>query len=176
MSKSNLINIDETIKKAAKEAIREFDKEKKDEYRRKVFHNTKLLLSHYNDLKAHINNAIDDINKLKEHELEKSEFIDMGKSTDELYILSIKRSKMKTLIMVAHIDTAMASLKSKQYKLCSGEKYKALELHYIEESTFEQIAEYLNCSVITARRWINEMINELSINLFGIDGMKLDMI
>ncbi|WP_373845032.1 helix-turn-helix domain-containing protein [Clostridium sp.] len=169
--KRNMVNIDETIKKAAKEAIKEFDKEKREEKRKKVFHNTRLLLKHYNDLVSHVSNAIDDVNKL-EQDLESIGELDR----DELYILSIKKSKSKTLIMIAHIDMAMEILKKKQYKLCSAEKYKALELFYLDEKTYEEVGEILSCSPITARRWINEMVNELSIHLFGLDGLKLDMV
>lgn len=165
-------NVDEAIKKATKEAIREYDKEKKQEQKRNVFHNTKLLLKHYNDLKTHVNNAIDDVNSI---ECDLGEFGDIT-DRDELYISSIRRSKSKTLIMIAHIEMAMEQLRKKQYRLCSSEKYKALEKYYFYEKTYEQIAEELNCGVITVRRWVNEMINELSILLFGIDGLKLDMI
>lgn len=170
MGKTN-VNINELISKAAKEAIREYDKEKIQEQRRKVFHNTKLLLKHYNDLKSHVDNAISDVTRLETDLIDLNEF-----ERDELYILSIKKSKTKTLIMIAHIDMAMEALKKKQYKLCAMEKYQSLKMFYFDEMTYEKIAEQLSCSIITARRWINEMINELSINLFGIDGMKLDMI
>ncbi|ADK16690.1 helix-turn-helix domain-containing protein [Clostridium ljungdahlii] len=169
--KHNTVSIDETIKRAAKEAIKEFDQEKKEEKRKNVFHNTKLLLEHYNDLVSHVNNAIDDVNKL-EQDLEDIDDLDR----DELYILSIKKSKSKTLIMIAHIDMAMEVLKKKQHKMCSPEKYRALELFYLKEKTYEEVAERLSCGVVTARRWIREMTDELSIQLFGIDGLKLDMI
>jgi hypothetical protein len=165
------MSIEETISKAAKEsakeAIKEFDKEKRQEQRKKVFHNTKLLLAHYNDLKQHVENAIADVTQLE------SDLIDLGDiKRDELYILSIKRSKSKTLIMIAHIDMALEILKEKQVKLCSLEKYQALKNFYIDEITYEVISERLNCNERTARRWINEMIDELSILLFGIDGVK----
>lgn len=170
----NQINIDEiadkAADKAAKKAIKEFDKEKRQEQRKKVFHNTRLLLKHYNDLKQHVDNAIDDVKRL---ETDSIEIDDLDR--DELYILSIKRSKSKTLIMIAHIDMAMDILKQKQYKLCSVEKYDALEKFFIKELSFEEISEKLNCNERTARRWVNEMIDELSILLFGIDGIKMDM-
>lgn len=167
----NSINIDETIKKAAKEAIKEFDKEKREENRKKVFHNTRLLLKHYNDLKTHVNRAIDDVNKL-ENDLEELGDIER----DELYILSIKRSKSKTLIMIAHIDMAMEALRQKQYKLCAVEKYDALKMFYMDEVSYDEIVKHFNCGVNTPRRWMNDMVNELSILLFGIDGMKLDIV
>ena len=160
-------NIDEVIKKATKEAIKEYDKEKREEEKKKVFHNTRLLLKHYNDLKTHVENAIDDVERLE------SDLLDINElDRDELYILSIKKSKSKTMIMIAHIDMALEQLEKKQYKLCSTEKYKALIMFFLEEKTYEEIAEQLNCGVNTPRRWVNEMISELSILLFGIDGLK----
>lgn len=165
------MNIDEIISKAAKEAIKEFDKEKMQEQKKKVFHNTRLLLSHYNDLKEHVKNAIESAEQLN------TDWMDMEDlDKDELYILSIKRSKTKTLIMIAHIDTALETLKSKQCKLYSFEKYNALKMFYIDEMTYEEIAEELNCGVNTPRRWINEMLNELGILLFGVDALKLGLV
>ena len=165
------VNIDEAIKKATKEAIKEYDKELRQQQKKKVFHNTRLLLKHYNDLKSHVDKAIDEFKTLE------ADLSDIGDiERDELYILSIKRSKSKTLIMIAHIDMAMDTLKRKQYKLCSAEKYQALHKYYIQEKTYEDIAVELNCGVVTARRWVNEMLNELSVYIFGIDGLRLDMI
>lgn len=170
------INIDETINKAVKEAIKEYDKEKKVEQRKNVFHNTRLLLKHYNELKNHVENAVDDINKVKNYELFKSDYVDMEKIYDETYIRSIKRSKTRTLIMISHIDVAMETLRNTQKALGTMEKYLALEKFYKDRKSYEIISEDLNCSVITARRWINEMVSELSINLFGIEGIKVYMI
>jgi beta-phosphoglucomutase-like phosphatase (HAD superfamily) len=168
---SNKLNTEETINKAVKQAIKEFDKEKRQEQKKKVFHNTKLLLKHYNDLKQHVENAIDDVRRL---ETDLEELGDLEK--DELYILSIKRSKSKTLIMIAHVDMAMDTLRQKQIKLCSIEKYQALKMFYIDELSYEDIVKHFNCGVNTPRRWMNDMINELSILLFGIDGLKLDVV
>lgn len=168
---SSKLNTEETINKAVKQAIKEFDKEKRQEQKKKVFHNTKLLLKHYNDLRQHVENAIDDVRRL-ETDLEELG----GLEKDELYILSIKRSKSKTLIMIAHIDMAMEVLRQKQIKLCSLEKYETLRMFYIDEVSYEEIVKHFNCGVNTPRRWINDMINELSILLFGIDGLKLDVV
>jgi hypothetical protein len=163
------INIEETINKATKQAIKEYDKERMEDQRKKVFHNTKLLLSHYNDLKQHVENAIDDARQLE------TDLIKIGEiERDELYIFSIKKSKTKTLIMIAHIDIALEILKQRQYKLCSVEKYTALEMFYINEMTYEEIVEKLNCGERTARRWINEMIEELSVYIFGVDALRID--
>ena len=51
---NDMENTDEIIRLVAKEAIKEFDKEQKEKKKKKVFHNTKLLLKHYNSLKTHV--------------------------------------------------------------------------------------------------------------------------
>lgn len=165
-SEEFMYNIEDIISRATKTAIKEFNKEKLEKERNKVFHNTKLLLKHYNSLKDHVINAIDDSGKLKEDYL-----IDIeGIGKDELYIMSIKRSKSKTLIMVAHIDMALEILKKKQLKNGTIEKYIALEMFYIRDIPYESIVKHFNCGTNTPRRWMNEMIKELSILLFGIEG------
>jgi len=165
------ININELINKAAMEAIREYDKEKMLQQKKKVLHNTKLLLQHYNDLKSHVENAIDDAINLE------MDFMDIGElEKDELYILSIKKSKTKTMIMIAHIDAALDSLKHKEIKLCAIEKYEALEMFYIGGVSYEDIVMKFNCGVNTPRRWMNQMLDELGVLIFGIDGLKNDMI
>jgi len=78
--------------------------------------------------------------------------------------------------MIANIDIAMEILEEKQKNACTYEKYQAIEKYYIKGLTYEDIAIQLHCSVMTARRWVNEMINQLGVLLFGIDGLKSDMI
>lgn len=165
-----IINIDKTIEKAVKVAIKEYDKEKKAESRKNVFHNTKLLMKHYNDLKSHVDNAISDVNQLEEDKLELGDLYD----EDELYIASIKKSKTKSLIMIAHIDAAMETLYKQHKRKGTLEKYQAFTNYYIDEKTYEEISEQLNCGVNTPRRWINELLNELGVYLFGVECIKLD--
>ena len=155
-------------KESIKEIVRELRKEEREDRKKGVLYNTRLLMKHYNDFKRHIDSAVSeakDVDYLED---------DLGKlDNEELYILSIKKSKARTIIMIAHIDSAMITLKLRQERLHSYEKYRALELYYCDEKTYEEIAEILNCGVVTSRRWINEMIKELGVYLFGIDGLKL---
>ncbi|MBU5677894.1 hypothetical protein KQI88_15865 [Alkaliphilus sp. MSJ-5] len=152
--------------KLVKEAIKEFKIENQKQEKKQVYHNTRLLLRHYNDLQEHILDAVDNINQMEcdidIHEL----------NEDDLYILSIKQSKVKTLIMLAHIDVSLEKLKQKQIKLGTVEKYRALEMFYFQGKTYEQIQEELHCGLGTPGRWVNQMVNQLSIYLFGIDGLK----
>ncbi|MEG2289930.1 MAG: hypothetical protein RSA29_02680 [Clostridium sp.] len=162
--------VEEAIKKATREAIREFDKEKQLEKRGKVFQNTRLLMRHYNDLKDHTNKGIDSLRFAIEDK-------DYDKLTeDEIFIISIKRSKAKTLVMIAHIDMALDELKKRQIKEDAIEKYFALEMYFIKDMSYEEIQEKLNCGKNTPSRWVNQMIDRLSVLLFGIDGVKIDMV
>nr|DAF09372.1 MAG TPA: putative RNA polymerase [Caudoviricetes sp.] len=149
------------IKEITKEIIKEMNKKKKKE----VFLNTKLLMKNYNSLKEHIENAVYDVDGLCEYDV-----VDIsGISEDEKYIVSIRRSKIKTMIMIKHIENSLEVLKNNQKEKGEERKYKALELYYIKNNGYEKIAEILNCGVNTGRRWIEEMIKELSVLLFGIE-------
>ena len=164
------ININELIDQATYRAIKIYAKEQATAQNKRVLHNTKLLLKHYNDLQEHVVKAVDTINEIS---LDNIDIEKMDK--DDLYILSIKRSKIKTVMMIAHIDAALEGLKQKQVKLHMIEKYEALEMFYIEGIPYDEIVIKFNCGANTPRRWMGQMLNELSILLFGIDGIR-DMV
>lgn len=161
------MNIDKTIEKAVKIAIKEYDKEKKSIEMKKVFHNTKLLMKHYNDLKLHIDNAVSDLHEIDQDILAPMDYYE----DDELYILSIRKSKIKTLIMISHIDAALDVLYKNEVRNGTVEKYLALKKLFVDKKTYECIAEELNCSIITVRRWVNEMLKQLGIYLFGVESI-----
>lgn len=167
-------NIDnEIIKKAVNIALKEFKKSEKEEQKQRVLHNTKLLMKHYPSLKAHADNAIYSVDKLQEQREE--EYLEHREDEDDkAYILSIRRSRVRTLIMVSHIDQAMKELKEKKKRDNTFEQYRALEMYYIEKMSYEEIQEELNCSKNTPSRWINSAIQDLSILLFGLDGLKIN--
>lgn len=160
------INIDETINRAVKAAIKEYDREQKEGNKNRVLHNTKLLMKHYNSLKLHADNAVYRVEDLKE--------MDEYADEDRVYIASIMRSRLRTMIMVSHIEMALEELRDKKIKEGRYEQYRALELYYIEKHSCEEIEEDLNCGKNTPARWINSSMRDLSILLFGIDGLKLD--
>lgn len=163
MEALNEIAIENIIKKA----IEEYDKKQKIKFEQKIFRNTKLLMKNYNDFKNHINYSISDIKDLKE-------VIDLEEEGyDELFILSIKQSKAKTIIITAHIDRSLELLKEEQRQEGTSEKYEALELFFIKRKSYEAIAEELDTAPITIKRWVKNMLERLGILLFGIDGLKM---
>jgi hypothetical protein len=176
--KNNKINYEELIQKAAaegaklgaREAIKEYKTKEMEEKRSKIFHNTRLLMSNYTDLKKHSEKGIDSL----KFAINNGDYDTL--SEDEIYILSIKQSKARTLVMIAHIDMALNELKKRQAKEGTIEKYRALEMFFINEKSYEYIQEKLNCGKNTPGRWVKEMIDELSVLLFGVDGLKIDLI
>ena len=158
---------EEVMDKAIKKALKEFKDEEREEKKKKVLHNTKLLLRNFNNLKTHSDKAKYDISEMD---------IEAESEDDKVYILSIRRSKLRTLVMVSHIEMAMKELKENKIRAGAIEQYRALEMFYIEKKSYGEIREKLNCGQNTPSRWINECVDELSVLLFGFDGLKMDLV
>jgi len=163
-------NFDEVIKKAVTEAIKEFDIKRQEDAKTKVLHNTRLLLNNYNSLSKHYKNAVDNLDfiELDESDENSCESIE---SNDKLFILTIRRSKFRTMIMVSHIKAALEALKEECIEKNQLNKYEVIEMCYIQNVPFDKIAAELSCSEITVRRWKNEMVQALGVYLFGVDAL-----
>ena len=167
---SEHINVDESMVQVVKIAIEEYEKRQNKKIEKKSFHNTELLMKNYNDFMKHVNFSISDIN-----DVQRIVKLDLKENEcDELFILSIKQSKAKTLIMTSHIEKSLELLEKEQKKEGTLEKYRALEMYYVDGKSYEKISEELNCGINTPKRWITQMIKRLGIYLFGIDGIKLE--
>ena len=164
------VNVDEIIKRAVVEAIKEFDTKKQVESKAKILHNTKLLLNNYNSLSKNYEEAVDSLVYIELDEEDNSS-CESIESNDKLFILSIRRSKFRTMIMVAHIKTALKALKEDCIRKNQLNKYEVLEKHYLQNVPFDRIAVEFNCSEMSARRWKNEMVQDLGVYLFGIDAL-----
>ncbi|MCT4686069.1 sigma factor-like helix-turn-helix DNA-binding protein [Vallitalea sp.] len=169
-NKNNQGRLEKIADMAAERAVKKYqdqEKKRKKDYR---FRNTKLLLRNYNSLSEHLVNAKVNIKEVNDIINTEKDYYDK----DELYIESVRQSKTRTLIMLANIDAAMSQLEENMTDRGQIEKYQVIKLIYIHNCSFEDVARQLNCGHMTVRRWEKEAINELSILLFGIDGMKFD--
>jgi DNA-directed RNA polymerase specialized sigma subunit len=162
--------IEKIINQAADAAIKRYKDKEKQDTRKKRFHNTELLLRNYNSFVEHCNSkdSIDDIQEIID---ERNLSID----EDELYIKSIRRSKIRTAIMIENITHFIRVLKAKMESKEQLEKFEVIKLIYFDGKTFEEVAAEVNCCEMTVRRWKNEMVRELSTLLFGVDGVKMDI-
>lgn len=159
-----------TVGEIIERTIKEYERKQKSKTQRRAFRNTKLLMESYNDFKKHINYSVSDIEDIQgivKMDLQKND-------CDQLFILSIKQSKAKTLIMTSHIETSLELLEMEQKREGAIERYQALEMYYIEKKSYEKIAEELNTGKNTPSRWVKQMLDRLGVLLFGVDGIKLE--
>ena len=92
----------------------------------------------------------------------------------DILIDSILKSKLRSIIMIAHIDKCLRLLEDEEYRKNTHEKYLAFTYFYLDGMTHENIAEVLNCTDRTARRWVTELTEILSVYLFGADAIMLE--
>lgn len=160
------MSAEELIEKAVRKAIREYTREEKQERKSRALYNTKLLLKNYNKISSSVEEAVSEISQLEKEAM-------LGFDDEEdIYINSIRRSKVKSLIILAHIDKALLLTKEEYKQMDMQYKYEALYDCLINGVTFELEAEALNTSPITVRRWMNEVVNMVSIRIFGSDGLE----
>lgn len=164
-----MMNIDEIINRAADVAVKKYIESQKEEFKKNNFHNTELLLKNYNGFVEHYKNAKDSIADIEE-DIERKDIDD-----DEIYIKSIRKSKFRTMIMIAHMEASISKLHAKMESKGQVEKIKIIQEVYFNGKSFIEIAKELSCSEASARRWKNEMIRELSVLLFGLDGLRMDV-
>ncbi len=157
---------DDLIEKAVKRAIREYSKEQKAGQKRKALHNTKLLLRNYRKIQASIEEAISDAKQLE------NEYVVLDAS-DELYIESIRRSKIKSLIVIAHIDKALVLVQEECKRKNVPEKYDIFVSCVMEGMIYEDAAEQYNTSKQSICRWVTDVTRSISIHLFGVEGVEL---
>lgn len=163
----NSINIDEVISRSIKNAIREYDKEKRMEQQDKRLHNTRLLMENYNKLNAHIDSVSD---KIVDLNIDTENIEDLA---DKAWIISIMRTKLRTMKMMAYVDSALAIIKEDMVNNCIEYKYRAFELYFIKKKTNEEIIGILGCGKNQPKIWSDLVLDKLSILLWGIEALGI---
>lgn len=178
-------NVQEIAKTAAKEALRELKEEERQRIRRTRYHNTELLLKNYLSLLDHYENSKDKASDIPDEVLH---FVfnpdtDLDDDMDEVIVKAIKRSRIRTAIMITQIETCLKILKLRMASKGQPEKYEVINSLYLDKARrdierselVKVVAQELNCGEKSVYRWKNEIVTELSILLFGVDGLKLDI-
>lgn len=167
------------VQAGVREALDRIQKEK-DERRKSRFdrrlRNTDLLLKNYNKFVAHCNTAIYTSQQLKQsNAIDILDEVENETDEDEVYVRSIMRTKERTIIIVNHIKRILSYYKfimrSEPEKI---RKYNVMVGLYLEKKTYNQLAEELYCSTKTIERDRKEGIEDISVLIFGVDGLKLD--
>lgn len=166
---------------AAKEALREFKAEENAGRKKQIFQNTNVLLEHYLDLKAYCENAVYSTT-YSPNEGEDEDYI-FDSDGEEITIKSIKANREVTLIFIAHIDMALSLLRKKCELKEATDKFRVVEMLHLDDELQElpwgerltKVAEEIPCVERTVSRWRNEMVKDLSVFLFGVEGLKLGL-
>ncbi len=156
------------VRTAALEAVKIFEKSQKKNNRAKVFQNAKTLMENYNRICQSVQEGVAELSDVDDgEELEEL-------SAEDIYINSIIKSKLRSIVMIAHIDKCLGLLEEEMIRKDTPEKYKAFMYFYLEDMTPEDIAEELHCADRTVWRWVSELTNILCVYLFGADAIILD--
>lgn len=190
IEKSVEAGINEGIVRGMKEIEKINDERKQKMYDARKY-NTELLLKNYRNFKKHISDSVYSSEQVKKLAKEKEEYkIDFDEPMDDTYIKSILKSKMTTGILLEQIDIFL-----NYYQIrCKNSKReeirrrgRVIELLYIKDLedeemisagiekaiTFEDIADMLYISTKTVNRDRKAAIKELSVLLFGIEGLRI---
>ncbi|MEK3887466.1 hypothetical protein [Bacillus sp. FSL K6-3431] len=167
-------HIDAITKTAVQTALEFLEKEKLQQEKRKHdrrLRNVKLLLRNYRSFVKHCKNIKLELKDI-ENEIEWT-LLD----SEEFKLESIKRSKEKTLVMVNYIDKMLAV-----YKIMSemtgkpedARRYAAIHHMYISEDkkTAEEISALQSVAVRTIFLDIEKACKDLSVLVFGLDGVR----
>lgn len=142
--------------------------------------NTKLLLNNYRNFKKHINTTIYTEEQLTTETTE--EILDkLGINYNEAYdvtlVESILKSKKRTEIIIAHIDTILDAYETKAYKSDDIElkrRANVVKKIYKEGIKMNQISIETHSSISTIKRDKDRAVKEIAILMFGIDGIRFD--
>ncbi|TGE36873.1 hypothetical protein E4K67_17390 [Desulfosporosinus fructosivorans] len=172
------VNIQEIATAAAVEALKLQKNEERMRIRKNRFGNTELLLKNYLNLIEHFELSQD---KASEEDMEAYNFEEAD--MEDVIIRSIRRSRIRTLIMVLQIEICLEKLRTKMIDKGQLEKYVVLEKLYLDPTKsllpwlerVRIIAAEIPCSESSVNRWKNDMIRELSVLIFGADGLQLEL-
>lgn len=160
--------LEEVARLAAKEALKEHEKQLRREKRIKVFRNTKKLMENYNRICQSVEEGVAELSDMDNGD-ELEEFTE-----EDIFINSILKSKLRSIVMIGHIDKCLKLLEDEERRKNTHEKYLAFKYFYLDGMTYESIAEIYGYGERTARRWITELTGILSVYLFGADALMLD--
>ena len=157
------------------ETVRKHDaKQKKVRHDRRLY-NTRLLMKNYNALKEHGDNSVsslDDDNDVCN--LNAIDILDNIDNIDkEVYIESIRRSNIRTRIMVEHIDVMLDLFKAYCKQTDNERKFEILIGYYLHRKSTKDLAEEQNIDIRTCQRDVKFAIEKLSALIFGIDGLSV---
>jgi hypothetical protein len=146
--------LDNDVRKAAFEAIKLYNEQQKTERKRTILHNTEEILKHY----LALTDSIESI------------------ETESLFIKSFTESRTVTEALIKHVNRCLDKLEERY-----PAEFDTLVYLYMDEDLVKinwnerkaRTSERMHISIWTVERWRKDMVGELSVLLFGGEGLKL---
>lgn len=159
---------------AAEITQREMEKNNQEKRDRRL-HNTKLLLSHYRDFKAHCTKSVYD-SRMAGQNADLMEML-MEMKDDAVILESIQRTVVRTEIILEHIDRMMSVFRSYAEQGGDMEKrqYSVVYGYYIAspKKSIQDLSEEFKVSKVTVHKDLKFAEEKLSILFFGMDGLRI---
>ena len=167
------VGAETAISKYEAERLKKFEDAKDSRLR-----NTKMLLSHYREFKAHAESAIYSAEQ-SEDVIDVLDLMWERNNRREQVVNSIKKSAVHTKIIMTHIDSMLEVYKSfaeRSRKQSNIRQYQVVCERYIDDVqlTVEEIAEKHNIDPRTVYLDIDAGIDRLSKLIFGVDLLSKD--
>lgn len=127
-----------------------------------IYHNTRLLLNNYHQLKAHTSTVNEQI------------LADTGTiwNNERLNLNSLMENKAKAVKLMKHVDNALSAYRKLCYKNQTN-GYQLINAKYIDSSlTDEQLGIEFNVTRQAVAKQLKRATDELAVILFGPEAIK----
>lgn len=173
------VGADYGAKAAVKAVERERKKFREQQYDRR-YHNTKLLLQNYRHLNEHFKNAIFEIEQAEEYDETFVDIMEIMTSRgydDDLYVESIKKSAVRTKIIMTHVNRMLdvyGIMCERSSREDDKRHYRILKALYLDEkpTTAQAVAEREHIDKRTVYKDIDAAAACLTTLLYGISGIE----
>lgn len=162
----------------AKAAIKEYEQQKQEEHKKRHdnrLRNIKLLLKNYRKFKKHYEEAKEDIPKLTEA-LELDEL-----SESDFKIQSILANRKRTAAMIVYINRMLEIYREECERAIYPDeqrRYQIIHALYLsdEKKSAEEVAKCHFLNRRTVFRDVEKACKDLSVLMFGVDGVEFEKV
>lgn len=151
---------------------------------RQVMNATKVLLKKYRDFKIMADKTLVDAASVEEESTDEdlieaiNSLMQFGIDKRELDIVSNQKRVYRTKALMAHVDIMLEAYRIRCERALNQDeqrRYRVIYNMYIspEPMAAVDIAEMENIGLTTVYDTVNKATNDLSILIFGVDGIKL---
>ena len=166
--------------KAAVKAVERERKKFRDQQYDRRYHNTKLLLQNYRNLNEHFKNAVFEIEQAEEYDetfIDIMEIMTSKGYADDLYVESIKKSTVRTKIIMTHVNRMLevyGIMCERSSRVDDKRHYRILKAMYIDEerTPAQVIADRENIDKRTVYKDIDAAVSCLTTLFYGISGIE----